>query len=277
MILPSKNFFYRVCFGSVFAAVASVLVVLSSHPCCRWFFVLGAVGVNLIAMYELASLCRAKGVSPATALIYPLSTLVLLSHALATIDAVFAPLAPSLLFLGAILLPCVTRPSSVVNLALTVFSLVYLTVPCMWLLDITFRPGTPFWITWLIVVTKGSDMAAYFGGKFLGTHALAPQLSPKKTVEGAFFGIFGSAVLSLTLPLLWNGSPAASATTWLLLGALTGLTAMGGDLFESLLKRDAGVKDSNSIPGLGGVLDIIDSALFTIPLLFIYLRATGQI
>jgi phosphatidate cytidylyltransferase len=120
-------------------------------------------------------------------------------------------------------------------------------------------------------------MAAYFGGKFLGTHALAPQLSPKKTVEGAFFGILGAALLSLALPCVWTDAPVISAVTWLLLGALTGLTAMGGDLFESLLKRDAGVKDSNTIPGLGGVLDIIDSSLFTIPLLYIYLSATGRV
>ena len=275
--LPSKNFWYRILFGSAFAIIAGILITLSSHPCCRWIFVTSVIGVHLIALYELICLCRAKGFTPTAALLYPVSALALFSHALAITDASFAPLAPSLLFLGTILLPCLTRPGSVVNLALTIFCVVYLTVPCMWLLDITFISGTPFWIAWLIIVTKGSDMAAYFGGKFFGVHALAPQLSPKKTIEGAFFGILGSAVLSLALPFVWTDAPDISVMTWLLLGALTGLTAMGGDLFESLLKRDAGVKDSNTIPGLGGVLDIIDSALFTIPLLFIYLSATGRI
>lgn len=275
--LPSKNFWYRTLFGSAFAFITALLIILSSHPCCRWIFITGVISVHLIALYELICLCRAKGFMPTAPLLYPVSALVLFSHVLAITDASFAPLAPSLLFLGTILLPCLTRPSSIVNLALTIFCVIYLTVPCMWLFDITFIPGTPFWIAWLIVVTKGSDMAAYFGGKFFGTHALAPQLSPKKTIEGAFFGILGSALLSLALPFVWTDAPVISATTWLLLGALTGLTAMGGDLFESLLKRDAGVKDSNTIPGLGGVLDIIDSTLFTIPLLFIYLSATGRI
>jgi phosphatidate cytidylyltransferase len=274
--LPSKNFWYRTLFGSAFAIIAAVLIILSSHPCCRWLFVASVIGIHLIALYELVRLCRTKGFAPTAAILYPLSTLVLGSHALAITDASLAPLAPSLLFLGAILLPCLTRPGSIVNLALTIFSIAYLTVPFMWLLDITFLPGTSFWVAWLIIVTKGSDMAAYFGGKFFGTHALAPHLSPKKTIEGAVLGIVGSALLSLALPFIWIDAPVLPIATWLLLGALTGLTAMGGDLFESLLKRDAGVKDSNTIPGLGGVLDIIDSSLFTTPLLFIYLRATGQ-
>lgn len=274
---PSKNFWYRTLFGSALAIIIGILIALTSHPCCSWLFVAGLICVHLTALYELVCLCTAKGFAPAAGLLYPLCTAVLISHALSIRNPSFAPLAPGLLFLGAILLPCLARPGSIINLALTIFSVVYLTVPCMWLLDITFIPGTPFWITWLIVVTKGSDMAAYFGGKFFGTHALAPQLSPKKTIEGALFGIVGSALLSLILSHIWAGAPTICAPTWLLLGALTGLTAMGGDLFESLLKRDAGVKDSNAIPGLGGVLDIIDSVLFTTPLLYIYLNATGRV
>ena len=277
MIRPSKNFFFRTVFGSAFAVAAGFLVSLSSHPCCWWLFVAGIIGVHLIATYELVFLCRAKGASPTTAILYPLSVFVLLSRALAIFDERFAPLVPCLLFLGTILLPYLTQPSSIVNLALTFFCVAYLTIPCMWLLDITFVPGTPFWVAWLIVVTKGSDMTAYVGGKFFGAHALAPQLSPKKTVEGAFFGVLGAAFFSSTLPLFWAGAPVLPTVTWISFGALMGLTAMGGDLFESLLKRDAGVKDSNIIPGLGGVLDIIDSSLFTIPLLFIYLNATGRI
>ena len=257
--------------------MAGFLISLSSHPCCWWLFVASIIVVHLIATRELVFLCRAKGASPTTALLYPLSVSVLLARALTIFDERFTPLVPCLLLFGTILLPYLTRPSSIVNLALTIFCVAYLTIPCMWLLDITFVPGTPFWVAWLVTVTKGSDMAAYVGGKFFGTHALAPQLSPKKTVEGAFFGIFGAALFSFVLPLLWSGPPALPATTWIFFGALTGLTAMGGDLFESLLKRDAGVKDSSSIPGLGGVLDIIDSSLFTIPLLFIYLNATGLI
>ena len=277
MILPSKNFFCRAFFGSAFAVAAGFLISLSSHPCCWWLFLASIIGVQLIAMHELIFLCRTKGVSPTASLLYPLSVSVLLARILAIFDERFTPLVPCLLLFGTLLLPYLTRPNSIVNLALNFFCIAYLTIPCMWLLDITFIPGTPFWVAWLIVVTKGSDMAAYVGGKFFGTHPLAPQLSPKKTVEGAFFGLAGAAFFSFALPLLWTDAPVLPATTWLLFGALTGATAMGGDLFESLLKRDAGVKDSNIIPGLGGVLDIIDSSLFTIPLLFIYLNATGWI
>jgi phosphatidate cytidylyltransferase len=131
-----------------------------------------------------------------------------------------------------------------------------------------------FYCLYLIVVTKFSDMGAYLVGSVFGRHQMIPHISPKKTWEG-FVGAIGLSLLaSLALFKLMPGH--LSMLTWThatVLGLLLGFAAVIGDLAESIIKRSTGVKDSgNFLPGIGGALDLIDSLLFTAPLLFFYLR-----
>lgn len=116
-----------------------------------------------------------------------------------------------------------------------------------------------------------ADAFAYFCGTFFGKKKLCPELSPKKTVAGSIGSIIGGTVFGLTMfPLqkLWGGS--VSSAVMILIGFLSGISAQFGDLFASALKRWAGIKDFSSIfPGHGGVLDRIDSILFTAPLVYI--------
>jgi phosphatidate cytidylyltransferase len=131
-----------------------------------------------------------------------------------------------------------------------------------------------FYCLYLIVVTKFSDMGAYLVGSAVGRHQMIPHISPKKTWEG-FFGALGLSLLaSLALFGLMPGH--LSMLTWThatVLGLLLGFAAVIGDLAESIVKRSTGVKDSGHfLPGIGGALDLIDSLLFTAPLLFFYLR-----
>jgi phosphatidate cytidylyltransferase len=124
----------------------------------------------------------------------------------------------------------------------------------------------------LIVIVKLADTGAYFVGRALGRHKMSPVLSPKKTWEGAGGG-FVAAALGAVFCQLWFvpllvGEPSAhgSLFQWILYGLVLAAAGMFGDLAESLLKRDAQRKDSSSwLPGLGGVLDILDSLLFTAP------------
>ena len=122
----------------------------------------------------------------------------------------------------------------------------------------------------LLVVIVVSDSAQYYTGRAFGRRPLSPAISPKKTVEGAIGGVvFG------TLATTIGGLYVFSAPVWMLviLGAALSLLGIVGDLFESLLKRSAGVKDSsNLIPGHGGVLDRIDSWLFAAPVYYIFVR-----
>ena len=131
-----------------------------------------------------------------------------------------------------------------------------------------------FYCLYLIAVTKFSDMGAYLTGSLIGRHQMTPQISAKKTWEG-FFGALAFALLcSLALFKLMPGH--LSMLTWThatILGLMLGFAAVVGDLAESIVKRSTGVKDSgNLLPGIGGALDLIDSLLFTAPLLFFYMR-----
>lgn len=113
-----------------------------------------------------------------------------------------------------------------------------------------------------------SDTFAYFGGTLLGKHKLCPTISPKKTVEGAVFALLGGTafgVAMIYLQRLWGAN--VSPLVLILLGLGCGLFSQFGDLFASLLKRWAGVKDFSSVfPGHGGIIDRIDSIMFCTPL-----------
>lgn len=131
-----------------------------------------------------------------------------------------------------------------------------------------------YYVLYLMVVTKFSDMGAYVVGSLCGKHLFVPHISPKKTWEGVggalLFSTLGSfgmlALIPHRLPLLNWGHAA-------ILGVGLGFAAIIGDLAESIIKRGANVKDSgNFLPGIGGALDLIDSLLFTAPILYFYLR-----
>ena len=113
--------------------------------------------------------------------------------------------------------------------------------------------------------------AAFFGGTALGRHKLFPRVSPNKSWEGAIFGfLFAVITLILLKPVILNF---LNWTNILVIGAIIGVVGQIGDLIESLIKRDAGVKDSSKlIPGHGGIFDRFDSILFTAPVVLLYLK-----
>ncbi|HPJ71701.1 MAG TPA: phosphatidate cytidylyltransferase [bacterium] len=128
------------------------------------------------------------------------------------------------------------------------------------------------YLFFLFFVVKVTDSAAYFVGSKWGRRKLIPRLSPRKTLEGAVAGIVFGGVAALGGKYLFalNEVSAAGVTT---LGLLLGGTSIGADLAESLIKRSAGEKDSgNTLPGLGGVLDLMDSVYFSAPVLFFYMK-----
>ena len=127
-------------------------------------------------------------------------------------------------------------------------------------------PGGVGWTFLAFFLVWGTDTGAYLIGRAVGRHPLAPQVSPKKTVEGALGGLL-TAILVGALYWKWVGG--APLSYFLLLGIVVGVGAQLGDLFESALKRSAGVKDSGKlIPGHGGILDRFDSFVFAIPIVY---------
>jgi phosphatidate cytidylyltransferase len=121
------------------------------------------------------------------------------------------------------------------------------------------------WVFLAIFATFGSDSAAYFIGKTIGKRKLAPDISPKKTWEGAIGGLVGAAAVSLLFLLPTPVQLTAFLNWWqlIIVGLLVSVFGQLGDLVESLFKRNAGVKDSGNVfPGHGGMLDRMDSIVF---------------
>ena len=149
----------------------------------------------------------------------------------------------------------------------------YLGALASFLVELRWLPHGLLALATHIAAVKSGDTGAYFGGRALGRHKLCPWLSPNKTVEGAVVGLASStlgACLVVLAAAKLTGKPAVmsllvSAGFGLLVGAL----GMVGDLVESLIKRDCQQKDaSNIVPGFGGILDVLDSPLFSAPLAY---------
>ena len=185
-----------------------------------------------------------------------------------------------LFVLGLCLRQFVSRSNTAGILAIstTLFGLMY--VP--WLLNfiqkINYFPnlngGGTYYVLYFIVVTKFSDTGAYLIGSLIGRHKMIPRISPGKTWEG-----FGGAIAASLLASLLFARLAGDkllGMNWghaALLGLVLSTGAVVGDLIESLFKREAGVKDSGHyFPGIGGILDLLDSLVFNAPLMYLYLR-----
>ena len=170
--------------------------------------------------------------------------------------------------------------SSVVNMSCSLFAMLYVTLPLCFLLQIRVEvPGrlALVGIVSVIFVVKWSDAGAYFAGRFLGRHQMAPVLSPKKTLEGAVVGILMAMIAAWVyfrvIATWWMEAPQeiGSMLSVLGYGLSLALAGIAGDLTESLVKRDVRQKDASSwIPGLGGILDVVDSLLWAAPLAYLW-------
>jgi phosphatidate cytidylyltransferase len=122
------------------------------------------------------------------------------------------------------------------------------------------------WTFLTIFLVWATDIGAYLIGRQFGSHLLAPQVSPKKTLEGSLGGLLFSIAVAL---VFWRMIGGANWIRYISMGIIIGISAQIGDLFESALKRSAGVKDSGKlIPGHGGILDRFDSLIFALPLVY---------
>jgi phosphatidate cytidylyltransferase len=174
--------------------------------------------------------------------------------------------------------------------AASAFAFGYIAIPMALLVEIRQQPAGAIWTIYTLLVVWAGDIFAYFIGKSLGRHRMSPEISPKKTWEGAGASIIASVIIGT----LWiQHAPEISALLlqvglierrdgmfgleqpqlWpiIALSAVVNIAAQLGDLVESLIKRGAGVKDSGTIlPGHGGMLDRIDAMLFAVPVVWAY-------
>lgn len=161
-------------------------------------------------------------------------------------------------------------PPTLWDTATAVLAPVYIGLPLGALVAIAAVAGREA-VLLLIGTVAVSDTAQYYAGRTFGRHPLAPRRSPKKTIEGAIGGFIVAPIVLTLAGGVWL--PAIPPLRLALMGVVLVAAGMTGDLFESMLKRAAGMKDSsNLIPGHGGVLDRIDALLFAAPLFYFFIR-----
>jgi phosphatidate cytidylyltransferase len=274
----------RVLSGAVLIAIA-VAVVWFSPPIL--FFAVAEV-LLLLAFIEYSRLAAAAGVPLPT--VAAGAVTLLASVGVSSTEWVGDTVAgtaialDAILMSGFVLLAALTltswRPSTELGAggggdalsraSVAVFPALYLGMPIGAMVSLRAVHGREVLFLLLLTVIV-SDTAQYYSGRTFGRRLLAPAISPKKTIEGAVGGVvFGTALLTIAGGWWLPTIPAALRA---LVGAAIVVLGIVGDLFESMLKRSAGVKDSSAlIPGHGGVLDRIDALLFAAPVYYIVLK-----
>ncbi len=158
---------------------------------------------------------------------------------------------------------------AILSISATVFGVIYISWCFSFIIRIRQMPEGAMLTAFLILVTKSSDVGAYLWGKKFGKTSLIRRISPNKSLEGAVGGFFTSLCVGIACSFFVESLQFLEK--FFLIVILAFISQLG-DIFESLLKRDCKVKDSGKIlPGMGGILDVIDSLIFTAPTFYLYL------
>ena len=278
----------------IFSSVVAIALALGMIILGGWYFTFGIGILIVLAQLEYFRLVRAKGVEPAGKMTLAVSVLVLISATIApsVTDAMFC-LGGTIICFYLLFQPKIATIADISSSILGLFYTGYL--PTYWVrlrinlpnannANASNLPFDGYWpdswlnpsqfptaltLTFLVMACIwAADIGAYTMGKSFGRTRLS-NISPKKTVEGAVFGVLGSLIVAELGA--WYFQFPAWQISGVMLGTLIGITSLLGDLTESMMKRDAGVKDSGQlIPGHGGILDRTDSYVFTAPLVYYF-------
>lgn len=258
-------------FLSSLLLISSVVLIIFVMP--GWAFLIAALVAAGLALYEFFKMVEKKGIE-----IYKYVGIAIGSIIIFTTYIKFETTRGwELFFMAATCLSIfvmqITRRDSsqaIASISTTLFGILYVAWMFSFLVKLKLLPDGEKLVAYLLLVTKCGDMGAYFLGTALGKHPLIKRISPKKTIEGFIGGIIFSLIFSLLSHFYLPQMPVKHL---IVLGVLLGALAQVGDLCESLIKRDSQVKDSGTLaPGLGGMLDLIDSILFTAPIFYFYLK-----
>ncbi len=250
-----------------FSAIFSALAVYTIFFAPNWIFFIVVEAFSLIALFEFYEMAEKKGI--------------FINKMLGLIFAAILPF--SFYFEGESVIILITivclfifnfhrrlKTNSLISTAVTVFGIFYVAWLFSFLVKVKHLEYGTAWVAYIILVTKVGDAGAYFIGRSFGRHPLIPHISPKKTIEGSVANFLTCVLVSLLSKFF---IPGVNWIHLLVLGIVLGILSQLGDLAESLIKRDCDVKDSGKIPGLGGILDVLDSLLFTVPFTYYYLTA----
>ena len=157
---------------------------------------------------------------------------------------------------------------AVKNISVTIFGILYIFFLLSFAITLRYLPNGVCILIMVLLVSKFGDIGGYLLGRKCGKHKLAKVISPNKTIEGACFSLLFSVLIAVIFSLI-PATRVFSLKWSVLLGIIVGFSALLGDLAESLLKRDANVKDAgNLVPAFGGILDVIDCLLISMPVAY---------
>lgn len=265
----------------ILVSVFAIPIILILTYLGGWFFFSFVLLISLLSFFELNELSRAKG-SNVNLIWGTFGISFFLTYSFLNQDNYVPFLTISVWFLILLLIELFrNKGSALLNIGLTSFGFLFFSISGTYLLKLRelfyssnnfdYVEGAYLVISILITIWI-CDTAAFFGGTKLGKHKLFPRVSPNKSWEGAIFG-FVSSVLSMILlkNYLLNYLSLQNA---IYIGVIIGILGQFGDLIESLLKRDAGIKDSsNLIPGHGGVFDRFDSLFYSAPFIYFFINS----
>ncbi len=290
------------------AVVLIPLVLLVVFKAPLWLFALAVAGVVVLSIHEYLNIIKGYGIEPIVRLTYA-AALLMIAVLLVNNEPQFIlrfpilswrlrsfPILPLLPLIFGI--PLVFRRSMQMVFPAagsSAFAVIYLALSLGLLIPLRHNPQSKFLVIFALFSVWGGDTAAYYVGRSIGRYKLAPVVSPKKTWEGAIASVIASALIAVVvfhfreaLNGLFVSEPAMytqlslradekiPSLSIILIGVITNVAAQFGDLFESVLKRGANIKDSGSLlPGHGGILDRIDALLFAIPVVWYYANLTG--
>jgi len=276
-----KDFSHRLIMTCISVALVVILLIFANYPLVSGFIALIIVFLTGMGVWEYKQFVKTKNfrISPEVPIIFSMIFIAAVYFSRFFTDSRIYPiivLAFSLFFLW--LYHFKEISNVILKIATSFFGICYVAVPLGMFLSILFPPQYFFepydgrmWVAYLIAVTKMTDIGAYVFGKLIKGKKIAPQISPGKTYSGTIGGIISALITSAVFYRLQTDGFILSILQCISLGIVIGIMGQIGDLAESLLKRDAQVKDSNRLPGFGGVLDMLDSLLFTIPVVYFYL------
>ncbi|WP_299976378.1 phosphatidate cytidylyltransferase [Desulfobacula sp.] len=253
-------------------------------PILLWILIKGstllfAVLVSVVAIFAIREYLRIifqndeGSISNTIKIIsYTVSMTLIISACLGSWEVLFLILAMNLLALSIFVLSRFAGNHAIFDIiAKQVLGIVYIPVSLSLLVFIKEFDGGTFWIIWLLIVVFANDTGAFYTGTFFGKRALAPNISPNKTIEGSLGGVAASMVIGFIFCRLFFNDLSLAFLT-IPASFLLSIAGQIGDLFESAMKRSSNIKDSGRIlPGHGGMLDRIDGLLLAIPVLYVYL------
>ena len=263
MTIDKENLLKRVVTAVFWVAVLLVVFYLGGMS-----FSVVITGMALLSFYEYQRMMAKMG-KRIPVILTLLGGLAILGNRIFVWELTWSMLLIPVFILMGIQMVLTYPAMDFIDIGLGIFGLFYTFVFYTYFLDIRAFPSGFFWILLVMVLIWVGDSAAYFVGMNFGKNKLSPNLSPKKSIEGAVGGIGFTIAVALVVGFL---SAHFTPLQGLGLGLLVGVVAIFGDLLESSIKRSAGVKDSGKfLPGHGGVLDRFDSALLVVPLAYFYI------